>query len=334
MNRTAVVLSSFLPMWHHRREAVRAPRRGEPGQQVAERFRMARSDLYTFRARALQAVRQALREQPRGPKRPHNRLSAEREQVVVTNLDQHPTWSTRQLHEHLGDEAPHPRPMDRLRQRHGLTRQPQRPAPRSVARCTPEVKTHARHRIGSKAERGPHRLAWDLRNAPGITMSPTTMKRLKRAVCLATDLSPVAPRAPTAHWLFDERQHLHSRWHGDGLEKVILADPERPSAHLAFLDASSRGDVFCELFREVTTGITIEALLGAMRQWQVMPTQVLWENAGPFRGQLLAAFGQNLGSERSHSSPRHPQTHGKLARAFRDDIPECYRQYERWDFDV
>jgi hypothetical protein len=46
MSMTAVALSSFLPMWQHRLEAVLALLRGEPGQQVAERFRMTRSDLY------------------------------------------------------------------------------------------------------------------------------------------------------------------------------------------------------------------------------------------------------------------------------------------------
>ena len=70
MNMTAVTLSSFLPTWQHRLEAVLAVLRCEPSHQVAERFRMARSDLYKFRTRALQAVRQALRDQSRGPKRP------------------------------------------------------------------------------------------------------------------------------------------------------------------------------------------------------------------------------------------------------------------------
>src|SRR5262245_22817073 len=187
MSMTAVALSSFLPMWQHRLEAVLALLRGEPGQQVAECFRMTRSDLYKFRARALQALRYALLDQPRGPKRPHNRLAADREEAVMQSLHQHPTWSARQLHEHLRDEAPHPRTIDRIRQRHGLTRQLKRPVPtRSVPRFTPEVKTQARHLIVSKAALGPHRLAWDLRNAQGITMSPTTMKRLKRAVRLAT----------------------------------------------------------------------------------------------------------------------------------------------------
>src|SRR5438270_2909299 len=50
---------------------------------------------------------------------------------------------------------------------------------------------------------------------------------------------------------------------------VILADTERQSYHLAFLDNDSRGYVFCDLFREVTTCITIEAMIVAMRQWQV-----------------------------------------------------------------
>src|SRR5215467_1023059 len=138
MNMTAVALSSFLPMWQHRLEAVLALLRGEPGQQVAECFRMTRSDLYKFRARALQALRYALLDQPRGPKRPHNRLAADREEAVMQSLHQHPTWSARQLHEHLRDEAPHPRTIDRIRQRHGLTRQRKRPVPtRSVPRFTP-----------------------------------------------------------------------------------------------------------------------------------------------------------------------------------------------------
>jgi Helix-turn-helix domain len=105
MSMTAVALSSFLPMWQHRLEAVLALLRGEPGQQVAERFRMTRSDLYKFRARALQALRYALLDQPRGPKRPHNRLAADREEAVMQSLHQHPTWSARQLHEYSGDEV-------------------------------------------------------------------------------------------------------------------------------------------------------------------------------------------------------------------------------------
>ena len=35
-------------MWQHRLEAVLAVLRGVPGQQVAERFRMTRSDLYKW----------------------------------------------------------------------------------------------------------------------------------------------------------------------------------------------------------------------------------------------------------------------------------------------
>ena len=335
MSMTAVALSSFLPMWQHRLEAVLALLRGESGQQVAERFRMTRSDLYQFRARALQALRYAVLEQPRGPKRPHNRLAADREEAVMQSLHQHPTWSARQLHEHLGDEAPHPRTIDRIRQRHGLTRQRKRPVPtQSVPRFTPAVKAQARHLIETNPELGPHRLAWGLDNAQGIGMSPSTMKRLKRAVRIETDPAPVVVLAPTANWLFYERKHPHSLWHGDCLEKVILADTGRQAYHLAFLDDYSRGYVFCDLFREVTTCITIEAMIAAMRQWQVIPKQVLFDNGGPFRGKLLAAFCQNLGIELIHTSPGHPQTNGKLERAFRDDMPEFYRHYERWDFDV
>src|SRR5262249_20371590 len=161
-------LSSFLPMWQHRLEAILALLRGEPAQQVAERFRMTRSDLYKFRARALQALRYALLDQSRGPKRPHNRLAADRAEAGIQGLHQHPTWSARQLHEHLADEAPHPRTIDRIRQRHGLTRQLKRPVPtRSVPRFTPEVKAQARHLIETNPALGPHRLAWDLGQRTG-----------------------------------------------------------------------------------------------------------------------------------------------------------------------
>ena len=109
----AVAMSPLLPMWQHRLEAVLEVLRGEPGKQVAERFRMTCSDLYKFRARALNALRRALLDQPRGPKWPANRLSPEREQAVVEALKAHPAWSARQIHEHLGDQAPHPRTIER-----------------------------------------------------------------------------------------------------------------------------------------------------------------------------------------------------------------------------
>ena len=75
-------------------------------------------------------------------------------------------------------------------------------------------------------------------------------------------------------------------------------------------------------------------MIAAMRQWQVIPKQVIFDNGGPFRGKLLAAFCHNLGIKLIHTTPYHPQTNGKVERAFRDDMPEFYRHYERWDFDV
>jgi hypothetical protein len=159
MRMTAVALSSFLPMWHHRLEAVLALLRGEPGQQVAERFRMTRSDLYKFRARALQALCYALLDQPRGPKRPHHRLAADREEAVIQSWHQHPTWSARQLHEHLGDEAPHPRTIDRIRQRHGLTRQSSVPSLRGLFRDSPP-KSRRKPATSSRPIRHSDRTGW------------------------------------------------------------------------------------------------------------------------------------------------------------------------------
>ncbi len=328
----SAALSPVLPMWQHRLEAVLAVLRGEPGKQVAARFRMTRSDLYKFRARALSALRRALLDQPRGPKQPHNRLSPERERAVVDTLKQHPTWSALQIHDLLGDEAPHPRTIRRIRRRHGLERELKRPAPtQSANRFSPEDKAQARQTVVDKPELGPHRFAWDLRNEQGIQISPMTMKRIKREVRYENDPPPVP--APTPNWLFYERKHPHSLWHGDSMEKVFLEDMGCQAYHLALLDDYSRGYVFCDLFREVTPQTTIEAIISAMRQWKIIPKQVVFDNGGPFKGKMLEAFCDNLDIQLIHTSPRHPQTNGKLERAFRSDMPEFYRHYETWNFD-
>jgi transposase InsO family protein len=252
---------------------------------------------------------------------------------VVEALSAHPTWSARQIREHVGERAPHPRTIERIRRRHGLTRQLKRPAPmRPATRFSPQVKAKTRQAVEAKPELGPHRLAWDLCNAQGINISPMTMKRIKRQVRIEHDPPPL--RAPTPSWRFYERHHPHCLWHGDCLEKVYLTDTGCQVYHLALLDDYSRGYVFCDLFREITPQTTIEAMIAAMRRWQVIPKQVVFDNAGSFRGKLLEAFCKNLDIRLIHISPGHPQTNGKLERAFRSDMSEFYRRNDTWDFDA
>ena len=74
----------------------------------------------------------------------------------------------------------------------------------------------------------------------------------------------------------------------------------------------------------------MRALIAAMRQWQVVPKAVIFDNGAPFKGRLLVAFCQNVGIRLIHSAVYHPQTNGKLERAFRDDMKEFYRQYDAW----
>jgi transposase InsO family protein len=92
-----------------------------------------------------------------------------------------------------------------------------------------------------------------------------------------------------------------------------------------FLDDYARGDVCCDLFAFIDPRTTMAALCAAMRQWQVIPQGVVFDQSGVFRGKLLEAFCRHLGIRLIHSAPQHPQTNGKLERAFRDDMPECYR---------
>jgi hypothetical protein len=66
------------------------------------------------------------------------------------------------------------------------------------------------------------------------------------------------------------------------------------------------------------------------KQWRVAPKAVLFDNGAPFKGWLLVAFYQSVGIRLIHSAVYHPQTNGKLERAFRDDMKDFYRQCDEW----
>jgi hypothetical protein len=85
---------SFSLKEDRRLQAVTALFRGEAISEIAVKFRMARSDLYKFRTRALVALRAAPADQSRGPEHPHNRLGVERAQRVVSLCQRHPTLSS------------------------------------------------------------------------------------------------------------------------------------------------------------------------------------------------------------------------------------------------
>ncbi len=193
--------------------------------------------------------------------------------------------------------------------------------PRRVV--SPVTKARAAPLIQVKWHLGPERIAWDLQNGEHLTISPSTVKRLKRTIHEA-----LYPPPPPPVWRFYERHHPHSLWHGGFLEKVPLTDLDRTAYQLTLMDDYSRGDVFCDLFLEPDMRTTVRALIAAMRQWQVVPKAVVFDNGAPFKGRLLVAFCKNLGIRLIHAAVNHPQTNGKLERAFRADMKDFYRQYD------
>jgi hypothetical protein len=62
----------------------------------------------------------------------------------------------------------------------------------------------------------------------------------------------------------------------------------------------------------------------------VIPNALLSDNGSPFKGTLIQTFCKKLGIRLIRSAVRHPQTNGKLERAFQDDIWDFYRQYDEW----
>jgi hypothetical protein len=282
-------------------QAVLALLRGVPVAQVAERYRICRSDLYKFRRRAQGAIAQALYEKSRGPQRPHNRLDEERERAVIALCQRYSTFSARQIARKCGTDAPSLRPIQRIRQRHRLGRFPKRAPPSAPARrLTPREKKRAWKTLHDKLHLGPERLAWDLQNGTGIAVSPCTMKRLKEKRRLA--LRP--PKPPKTVWRFYERKHPHSLWHGDFLEKVTLTDCDRTAYHVALMDDYSRGYVFCDLFMAPDMRTTVRGVIAAMRRWRVIPKAVVFDNGAPFKGKLLSVFCATLGIRLIHTTWR------------------------------
>jgi hypothetical protein len=225
------------PTCERRVQAVLALFRGVSVAEVSTQYRMGRSALYKFRARGLMAMREALSDRPRGPKRPHNRLAPHREESVVACCQRHPTLSSYQIHQRLGADAPSPRTIQRVRERHRMARVPKRAPPTGPCRRLPSAaKERAAQLIQEKWHLGPERIAWDLQNGEDLQISPSTIKRLKRQIHEA-----ISPPPPSPVWRFYERHHPHSLWHGDFLEKVTLTDLDRTAYQLTLMDDYSRG---------------------------------------------------------------------------------------------
>jgi hypothetical protein len=84
------------------------------------------------------------------------------------------------------------------------------------------------------------------------------------------------------------------------------------------------------LFLHPDVRTTIRGLITAMRQWQAIPLAVVFDNGASFTGRLLTAFCQHVGIRLIHTALHHPQTNGKLERAFRDDMRDFYQQHTPW----
>jgi transposase InsO family protein len=312
-----------------RLRAVLALLGGEPAAEVCHQYHFSRSALYKYRQRALVAMRVALTDRPWEPRHPPNRLPANTEERIKALCQRHPTWSSYQVSRAHVPDAPSPRTIQRLRQRLALPRLNKRAPPAFRAhRFTDGEKYLTRSTVEAKLHLGADRLAWDLQNQYGLQISPSTTKRVKRAI-----LATLYPPPALAVWRFYQRHHPHPLWHGDFFEKVTLTDEDRTAYQLTLLDDYSRAYVYCDLLREPTLNDTIRALITAMREYQTIPKGVIFDNGPQFKGALLSAFCANLGIRLIHASVRHPQTNGKLERSFRDDRREYYDQFDEWIFD-
>ena len=110
------------------------------------------------------------------------------------------------------------------------------------------------------------------------------------------------------------------------MDTITLTDPKQSVHQLTLQADDSRGYVFCDLALDHDQRTVIRALIAAMRPWQVIPKALLVDNGSPFKGLLISTFCKQLGIRVIPTAVRHPQTNGKLERAFQDDMRDVYRQ--------
>ena len=312
-------------------QAVLELLKGGKVKEVSVKYKICRSSLYKLRERAISAIQREMENPAKTKKTAYNRLDCEKEAKVIQLCRRYPAHSSYQISNKLqtleGVQVK-PRTIQRIRKRNHLSRIPKRPQPASKSHCfTKDEKSFIREKIKEKLFLGGDRLAWDLQNRYGISISPSTTKRIKRQI-----LTEMNPPPPKPKWRFYERNHPHRLWHGDLMEKVTLTDEDRTAYQLTLSDDYSRAYVFCDLFREVTVNTTIRAMIDAMRRFRTIPQAVVFDNGSYFKGKLLREFCRRLGIRLIHSSVNHPQTNGKLERAFRDDMNEFYKRFDQWKY--
>ena len=321
-----------VPLEERRFQAVFCLLQGGNSHDVAAKFQLARSDLFKFKRRALEAIRTAMADRQRGPKHAHNRLLENKERRVRAACERHTTLSSYEVQELLGEDAPSARTIQRMRRRLSLPRVPKRNAvQRKRRRLSRLQKMTIKDTVRAKLFLGPLRLTWELRNQHNIIVSPSTVRRVKQKL-LARGKPQPKPKSPQPCLRY-ERKHPHSLWHGDLLEKVTLTDEDVTAFQLTLLDDYSRAYVFCDLFRTISGSTVLAGIVSAMRAYQAIPKAILFDNGAYFRSRLISTFCGRLGIRLIHSRPYHPQTNGKLERAFRDDMNEFYRQRNPWIFD-
>src|SRR5262249_1123243 len=155
----------------------------KPAAEVSQDYHICKSDLYKFKRRALAAMREAMRDQPRGARQPHNRLAKEKEQRLQTLCERQPTLSSYAANRLLGDNAPTRRTIQGVRKRLHLPRLSKRPTPHKTAhRFTDAENERIEQVIQEKLYLGATRLSWDLQNQYGLQISASTTKRRKRAI--------------------------------------------------------------------------------------------------------------------------------------------------------
>lgn len=286
---------------------------------IISEYNISRSVFFKWLDKFLRAGKKALKSNRPGRKR--QQPIPEKILYSIINIRyEKPSGSSYTVSKNLKKQGIHinPKKIQRVWKLYGLIERKQI-APcekRQIPSFTQQEKNICIEYMRNHSHLGSYRTCWDVMNLYNIQCSPMSMRRWREV------FRPIKHKEKPI-WIFYERKHPHSLWHGD----FLAIDRDKNGYffyQFALLDDYSRAYVGCGIFDFICFEEVLKVLIAAIRKWKVIPKMILVDNDRCFHSRPFRSFCDHLGIQLIHSMPYHPQTNGKIERAHRDDLQDFY----------
>jgi len=296
---------------------------------ITHKYGIKRSTFYKWLNGFLQAGKETLQDKRSVKKRRPSKIPDEIKGKIIITEYHKPKGSSYKIAEGLKEQGINisPRTIQRIWKSYGLTDNGIKPPQQKcLARIfTQEEKDTCLSYITEHRNLGSYRISWEIMNLYNIRCSPMTIRRWREVI------RPIQHKYKP-QWIFYERNHPHSLWHGD----FLIRESNKSGYYFyqfALLDDYSRAYVGCGIFNMLCLEAALRVIIDAIRKWNVIPKMLLLDNERTFHSMLFKTFCNNLDIQLAYSKPYHPQTNGKIERAHWDDIREFYNIHQGKDLE-